>query len=76
MVCSRRRDGMREQIRNGKLQRLRQIRDGPQCHIARTPLNVRDVGPVQVGAPRQFLLCNSQEVAAPADDRAEPMLEV
>lgn len=65
---SRRSGGDREQIRNGDVQRLRQIHDGPQRHVARTALDVRKVGAVYVGPPRQFLLRNPQIMPATADE--------
>jgi hypothetical protein len=43
---------MREQMPNGDLQRLRQIRDSPQRHVARTALDVCNVGAVRVDPPR------------------------
>jgi hypothetical protein len=73
---SRPRGGRREQIPHGDLQRLCQMHDGPQRHVARPALDVRDVGAVHVGPPRQFLLRDAQPVPTRPNDGAEPSLEV
>jgi hypothetical protein len=67
---------MREQISNADLQRLRHIRDGPQRQVARPAFDIRNVGAMQVGPPRQFLLGNAQLMPARPNDRADPRLEV
>jgi hypothetical protein len=67
---------MREHMPNGDLQRFRQIRHSPERHVALPTLDVRKVGAVYVGPPRQFLLRNSQAVPARPNNGAEPDLEV
>jgi hypothetical protein len=61
---------------DGDPQRLRQICDRPECHVALPTLDVCKVGAVDVGPPRQFLLRSSQPVPARPNKCAEPGLEV
>jgi hypothetical protein len=55
---------------------VRQLLDALQRKIARAPLHVRDVGPVQASAIREFFLGNSQLRTLALDGSSEQPLKI